>query len=116
MILEQVKEALLKKHREQVERTKKQATQFAITQELSKVFMFCPLFFFLYIYIYHCQYSFEIFQFVMQSFTPFEENLSTSYSCLCGQIAEVEIPNSLLEEQGRQMYAAKLIELQVSLL
>lgn len=43
--LEQVKEALLKKHREQVERTKKQATQFAITQELSKVFLFCPLFF-----------------------------------------------------------------------
>jgi len=62
----EVKEALLKKHREQVERTKKQATQFAITQELSK-------------------------------------------------IAEIEIPNSLLEEQGRQMYAAKLIELQASM-
>jgi hypothetical protein len=52
----------------------------------------------------------------MQSLTPFEENLSTSFSCLFGQIAEIEIPNSLLEEQGRQMYAAKLIELQVSLL
>lgn len=25
----------------------------------------------------------------------------------------MEIPNSLLEEQGRQMYAAKLMELQV---
>ena len=67
-------------------------------------------------YVYHCQYSYEIFLFVMQSFMPFEENLSTSYSSLCGQIAEIEIPNSLLEEQGRQMYAAKLIELQVSLL
>ncbi len=36
--------------------------------------------------------------------------------CLFGllkQIMDVEIPNSLLEEQGRQMYAAKLIELQV---
>ena len=26
---------------------------------------------------------------------------------------DIDIPNSLLEEQGRQMYAAKLIELQV---
>lgn len=33
----QVKEALLKKHTEQVERVKKSATQFAITSELSKV-------------------------------------------------------------------------------
>ncbi len=32
---------------------------------------------------------------------------------LLKQIMEVEIPHSLLEEQGRQMYAAKLIELQV---
>lgn len=111
MTLEQVKEALLKKHREQIERVKKQATQFAITQELSKVLMFCPLFIFL--YVHHCRYFYEIFQFVMQPFIPFEENLSTSHS---GQIAEIEIPNSLLEEQGRQMYAAKLIELQVSLL
>jgi trigger factor len=38
--------------------------------------------------------------------------------CLFGllkQIMDVEIPNSLLEEQGRQMYAAKLIELQASM-
>lgn len=30
-----------------------------------------------------------------------------------GQVVDIDIPNSLLEEQGRQMYAAKLIELQV---
>jgi trigger factor len=34
---------------------------------------------------------------------------------LLKQIMEVEIPHSLLEEQGRQMYAAKLIELQASM-
>jgi len=62
----EVKEALLKKHTEQVERIKKQATQFAITNELARV-------------------------------------------------VDIEIPNSLLEEQGRQMYAAKLIELQASM-
>ncbi|KAG0562657.1 hypothetical protein KC19_9G162700 [Ceratodon purpureus] len=62
----EIKEALLKKHSEQIERVKKQATQFAITNELSKV-------------------------------------------------VDIDIPNSLLEEQGRQMYAAKLIELQASM-
>lgn len=35
--MEQIKEALLKKHTEQIERMMKQATQFAITNELSKV-------------------------------------------------------------------------------
>jgi trigger factor len=34
---------------------------------------------------------------------------------LLKQIMDVEIPHSLLEEQGRQMYAAKLIELQASM-
>lgn len=33
----QVKDTLLKKHAEQIEQVKRQATQFAITQELSKV-------------------------------------------------------------------------------
>lgn len=35
--MEQIKEALLKKHMEQIDRVKKQATQYAITNELSKV-------------------------------------------------------------------------------
>jgi hypothetical protein len=30
-----------------------------------------------------------------------------------GQVVDIDMPNSLLEEQGRQMYATKLIELQV---
>ncbi|CAK9217425.1 unnamed protein product [Sphagnum troendelagicum] len=64
--ISEVKDTLLKKHAEQIEQVKRQATQFAITQELSK-------------------------------------------------IMDVEIPHSLLEEQGRQMYAAKLIELQASM-
>lgn len=62
----EVKEVLLKKHAEQVERVKKQATRFAVANALTRV-------------------------------------------------VDVEIPNSLLEEQGRQMYAAKLIELQASM-
>ncbi len=33
----QVKDTLLKKHAEQIEQVRRQATQFAITQELSKV-------------------------------------------------------------------------------
>lgn len=56
----------MKKHAEQVERVKKQATRFAVANALTRV-------------------------------------------------VDVEIPNSLLEEQGRQMYAAKLIELQASM-
>ncbi|XP_024388971.1 trigger factor-like protein TIG, Chloroplastic isoform X2 [Physcomitrium patens] len=64
--LAEIKEALLRKHTELIERAKKTATQFAITTELAKV-------------------------------------------------AEIDVPNSLLEEQGRQMYASKLIELQASM-
>lgn len=30
------------------------------------------------------------------------------------QMVEVEIPQSLLEEQGRQLYGVKLLEVQVS--
>lgn len=64
--LDQVKDALLQKHRDIYDKAKLRATQMAIIDELSKV-------------------------------------------------AEIEVPNSLLEEQGRNMYAAKLIELQASM-
>ncbi|KAL3686786.1 hypothetical protein R1sor_013095 [Riccia sorocarpa] len=61
--IEQVKTLLLQKHESEAAQAKKQATHFAIAEELAKVVI-------------------------------------------------VDVPHSLLEEQGRQMYAAKLIELQ----
>ncbi|KAL3686763.1 hypothetical protein R1sor_013072 [Riccia sorocarpa] len=61
--IEQVKTLLLQKHEFDAAQAKKQATHFAIAEELAKVVI-------------------------------------------------VDVPHSLLEEQGRQMYAAKLIELQ----
>lgn len=64
--LDQVKETILKNHRETEELRKIQATQQAILQELSKV-------------------------------------------------VEMDIPHSLLEEQGRNMYGAKLIQLQTAM-
>ncbi|KAL2628704.1 hypothetical protein R1flu_013390 [Riccia fluitans] len=61
--IDQVRTVLLQKHTIEAAQAKKQATHFAIADELAKVVI-------------------------------------------------VDVPNSLLEEQGRQMYAAKLIELQ----
>ncbi|XP_059073469.1 trigger factor-like protein TIG, Chloroplastic [Cryptomeria japonica] len=64
--LDQVRETILKKHKEMEELRKIQATQQAVLQELSKV-------------------------------------------------VKMDIPHSLLEEQGRNMYGAKLIQLQTTM-
>lgn len=51
--------------------------------------------------------KFQIF-FLLQETSSF----AIIVSC-CFQMVEVDIPQSLFEEQGRQLYAARLLEIQV---